>query len=155
MVRCSGSEQLCNRADERAIAERDVVAAQDDEIRACGHCELDRLHDVARGDDSTVVNVGDETDAKTVEGCEASPTTGNVVLVMPIRWRSNAAPYVMPAVAEPTVVAITVLMAVRRLMDMRRSVSVLESTVYGLRTTGERGLRMRTGDGILKSHEPV
>ena len=64
----AGPEQLCNRADESAIAERDVVATQDDEIRACGHCELDRLHDVARGDDSTVVNVGDETDAKTIEG---------------------------------------------------------------------------------------
>src|SRR6187200_862179 len=85
------------------------------------------------------------------------PATGNAVLVMPIRCRSNAAPYVRPAVAEPTVVAITVLMAVRRLMDMRRSVSVLspQSTVYGFRTTGERGLRKRTGDGILKSHEPV
>ena len=56
------------------------------------------------------------------------------MLVMPIRWRSNAAPYVRPAVAEPTVVAITVLMAVRRLMDMRRSVSVsvlsLQSTAF-------------------------
>src|SRR5688500_3299805 len=111
------------------------------------------------------------------------PATGNAVLVMPIRWRSNAAPYVRPPVAEPPVVAITVLMAVRRLMDMFRSVSVLgpqSTAVAGPETedrrprTGDRGpetedRRPRTGDrgpetedrglstedGILKSHEPV
>src|SRR5262245_18678963 len=57
------------------------------------------------------------------------PDTGSVALVISMRCRSNAVPYVIPANADPTEVARTVLMAVRRVMGM---LCGLQSTVYGL-----------------------
>ena len=62
-----GRQQFRDGTHERAIAERHVVATQDDEVRVLGHHQVHRDGYVAGWHRSTVVHVGQESDPQAVE----------------------------------------------------------------------------------------
>src|SRR5204863_172260 len=60
-------KQLRDGTDIRAIGERDVVATENDQVRTCRADEIDGSLHVARRNHRAVMNVGEESDAKTIE----------------------------------------------------------------------------------------